>query len=121
MVSDEKTRKPLHDAAAAAELFDRLSAAGQAAIIQQMKDLLAQMVGFKAVAKTSQKEPPGSWHSRGVRCRLRWNNAGTHHRAFHLGYAYYMPRKKQSQYPVLSILRQEALHLLYDECFFFVT
>lgn len=46
MKKDEKTRKPLHIAAEAAELFDRLSAADQAAIIQQMKDLLAQKVNF---------------------------------------------------------------------------
>lgn len=46
MVNDDKTRKPLHNTAEAAELFDRLSAADQAAMIQQMKDLLAQKVDF---------------------------------------------------------------------------
>lgn len=39
---DKKNRKPQVDTAEAAELFEKLSAAEQAAMIQQMKDLLAE-------------------------------------------------------------------------------
>lgn len=50
MKKDEKTRKPQVDTAEAAQLFKKLSAAEQAAIIQQMQDLLAQKVDFCAKA-----------------------------------------------------------------------
>lgn len=48
MKKDEMTRKPQDDTAEAAQLFKKLSAAEQAAIIQQMQDLLAQKVDFCA-------------------------------------------------------------------------
>lgn len=41
---NKKSRKPQVNAAGAAELFEKLSAADQAAIIQRMKDILAQKI-----------------------------------------------------------------------------
>lgn len=43
---DEKNRTPQVDTAGAVELFKKLSAADQAAIIQRVKELLAQKVDF---------------------------------------------------------------------------
>lgn len=41
---DEKNRKPQVDTAEAAELFEKLPAAEQAAVLQRMKDLIAKKV-----------------------------------------------------------------------------